>query len=113
MTWGPWLKELREQAGYTQVEMAERLGVSAATVSNWENEKFTPPISAINQLTALLPVSAEVLLRRLGVTLSAPSAAKLPAQLVSKLLAMPPAQLAALTEFLPGEPGSGNRAGQG
>lgn len=110
---GRLIAERRELAGLDQGQLAERLGRGRTIVYRLETEQQEPSAEQINILTTVLPMTAEELLRAMGVTVFLPQAAKLPAQLVSKLLAMPPAQLAALTEFLPGEPGSGNRAGQG
>ena len=47
------IKQLRYKAGLTQEQLAERLGVSAQSVSKWENAVSMPDIS-------LLPVLAEV-----------------------------------------------------
>lgn len=43
---GKHLKELRTQAGLTQVELAKRLGVSAAMVRGWELDLFLPDVLA-------------------------------------------------------------------
>jgi transcriptional regulator with XRE-family HTH domain len=39
---GIWLKVEREARGWTQVEMAQRIGVSANTVARWERGEVTP-----------------------------------------------------------------------
>lgn len=36
------IKRLRDRMGLTQVELAERLGVSFPTVNRWENAKSKP-----------------------------------------------------------------------
>ena len=36
------LKELRKENGYTQVKLAEALGLSKGTVAMWETGKRTP-----------------------------------------------------------------------
>lgn len=46
---GTKLKDLREQHGFTQTDIAQRLDVSRQTVSNWETEK-----SSIDLKNALL-----------------------------------------------------------
>ncbi len=39
---GPDLKDLRKRRGWSQEELARRLGVSFATVSRWENGHQAP-----------------------------------------------------------------------
>ena len=41
---GKKLKELREQHGFTQTDVAEKLNISRQAISQWENEKSTPDI---------------------------------------------------------------------
>ena len=36
------IRELRNAAGISQVELAEKLGVSKQSVSNWENDNIQP-----------------------------------------------------------------------
>lgn len=38
----PTIRQLRDQAGWTQVELAERLGVTANTVARWERGEVSP-----------------------------------------------------------------------
>jgi transcriptional regulator with XRE-family HTH domain len=38
-----WLRDLRDQTGLTQQELAEWVGVSRVTVSRWENGHIYPP----------------------------------------------------------------------
>ena len=51
MTIGKNIAELRKNSGMTQEQLAETLGVSAQTISKWENEVTMPDIM-------LLPVIA-------------------------------------------------------
>jgi transcriptional regulator with XRE-family HTH domain len=44
---GTWLKVEREARGWTQAEMAERIGVTTNTVARWERGEVTP--SALTQ----------------------------------------------------------------
>ena len=39
---GDKLKKYRKQKGFTQVEMADILGVSRRTYTNWEKNKYCP-----------------------------------------------------------------------
>lgn len=47
------LKELRKKNGYTQVSLAEALGVSKGTVAMWETGKRTPDFNMVNRLSDL------------------------------------------------------------
>ena len=48
-----WLKDLRAHLGLTQVQMAERVGVSFATVNRWENGRSKPTALAWQRLAEL------------------------------------------------------------
>ena len=54
---GMTIKVLREQKGFTQAELAEKLGVSSKAVSKWENAKGLPDITLIEPLANALSVS--------------------------------------------------------
>ena len=56
------IKKLRLSKGMTQVDLAEKLGLSVQTISRWENEVNYPDISLLPQLTALFGVTADYLL---------------------------------------------------
>ena len=51
MTFADRLKELRKANGYTQVTLAEALGLSKGTVAMWETGKRTPDYEIINQMS--------------------------------------------------------------
>lgn len=42
MTFGEMVKHARKQLGMTQIELANALGVSFATVNRWENGQVNP-----------------------------------------------------------------------
>ena len=44
------IKSERAQAGLTQSELAEKLGVTRMTVSNWENGRGIIPASSISKM---------------------------------------------------------------
>lgn len=48
------LKELRKENGYTQVKLAEALGLSKGTVAMWETGKRTPDYEVINKMSGML-----------------------------------------------------------
>ena len=54
--------ELRLSFGWNQVQLAEKLGVSKQTVSNWENENIQPSIDMLIRLSKLFHTSTEYLL---------------------------------------------------
>ena len=62
MTLGEKIWRLREERGLSQEELAEQLGVSRQTVSNWENDKATPDALKLGQLCKALGVSADGML---------------------------------------------------
>jgi len=42
---GTTIRQLRESRGMTQTELAEKIGVSAKTISKWETARGLPDIS--------------------------------------------------------------------
>lgn len=54
---GKKLKELREQHGFTQTDVAEKLNISRQAISQWENEKSTPDIENAFLLCELYGIS--------------------------------------------------------
>jgi transcriptional regulator with XRE-family HTH domain len=53
------LRELREERGWTQAELAVKAGVSAAAVAQWERARFEPTWSNVVALADALGVSTE------------------------------------------------------
>lgn len=49
------LKELREKAKMTQGELAERSGVSKASISNLEQDRYAPTWEIVQKLVDALP----------------------------------------------------------
>lgn len=56
------LKEIRKSRGYTQTELANKMGVTQATFSYWEKENRTPDIHTAVKLADILGVSVDYLL---------------------------------------------------
>ncbi|MBQ7118015.1 MAG: helix-turn-helix domain-containing protein [Clostridia bacterium] len=54
---GTTVKRLREAKGLTQLQLAEKIGVTAKAVSKWETAKGLPDISLIEPLSQTLGVS--------------------------------------------------------
>ena len=57
------LKYIREQAGFTQEQIAEAVLVSRQTISNWENAKSLPDLISIIKLSELYNISVDELLK--------------------------------------------------
>ena len=56
------LKSLRKKCGYTQVSLAETLGVSKGTVAMWETGKRTPDFEILIRLSDLFDVRTDYIL---------------------------------------------------
>ncbi|MGX6978082.1 helix-turn-helix domain-containing protein [Vagococcus elongatus] len=57
------LKEARLASGMTQEQVAEKIGVSRQSISNWENEKNFPDIISVIHLSDVYGVSLDILLK--------------------------------------------------
>lgn len=62
-TLGTMIAELRKQHGMTQLELAEKMGVTDKAVSKWERDLSYPDINSLPQLAELLGVSVEELMQ--------------------------------------------------
>lgn len=56
------LKAARVNAGFTQKEVAEKLGISNATVCKWEQGSSMPNIQQVQQICELYDVSYDNLI---------------------------------------------------
>lgn len=56
------LQELRRKAGYSQEQVAEKLGLSRQAISKWESGQGKPEIDNIVKLTEIYNVSADYIL---------------------------------------------------
>lgn len=54
--------EVRMSFGWTQVQLAQKLGVTKQTVSNWENDNIQPSIDMLVKLSNIFNVSTDYLL---------------------------------------------------
>ena len=57
------LKAARNEANFTQEEIAEKLGVSRQTISNWENSKSYPDIISVIKLSDIYSITLDALLK--------------------------------------------------
>ena len=62
-TLGTMIAELRKQRGMTQLELAEKMGVTDKAVSKWERDLSCPDINSIPNLAEILGVSVEELMQ--------------------------------------------------
>ncbi len=62
-TLGTMIAELRKQHGMTQLELAEKMGVTDKAVSKWERDLSCPDISSLPNLAQILGVSVEELMQ--------------------------------------------------
>lgn len=53
------VRDLRRQRGWTQRELAQRLGVSSGAVANWEVGTRTPNLRTAKKLAELFGVSVD------------------------------------------------------
>ncbi len=60
---GSKIRQSRTEAGLTQEQAAEALGVSRQTISNWENERSYPDILSVLRMSSLYNVSLDYLLK--------------------------------------------------
>lgn len=58
------IASLRKEKGFTQMELADRMGVSFQAISNWERGETMPDISKLPALSELFGVSIDTLLGR-------------------------------------------------
>lgn len=59
---GKFIQEKRKEKGLSQLELAEKLGLSNRTISKWENGNSMPDYSIINDLCSELDISINELL---------------------------------------------------
>ena len=57
------IKKSRTDAKITQEQVAQALGISRQTISNWENERSYPDIVSVFKMSDLYSVSLDYLLK--------------------------------------------------
>lgn len=62
MTLGGRIAQARKQAGLSQEQLGEKLGVSRQAVSKWESDQTNPDVAYVAQMCRLLGVSSDWLL---------------------------------------------------
>ena len=76
--------ELRTSFNWTQVQLAQKLGVTKQTVSNWENDNIQPSIDMLVNISRIFNVTTDYLLG-LSPTISI-NADGLPTEFVSHIV---------------------------
>ena len=56
------IKQLRTERGLSQIDLANKLGVSKQSVSNWENDNIQPSIDMLLKISHIFSVSTDYLL---------------------------------------------------
>lgn len=62
MTFGEKLREARKDAGLSQEEFAEKIGVSRSAVAKWESDRGLPDVGNLKVIASLLNISIDYLL---------------------------------------------------
>jgi transcriptional regulator with XRE-family HTH domain len=62
MTLGDKIKDVRKKRGFSQGELAEKVGISAVHMNRLEKGKFQPSIQVISKIAEVLEVSVDYLL---------------------------------------------------
>ena len=62
-TFGNIIVSLRKEKGMTQLELAEKMGVTDKAVSKWERDLSFPDVSSIPKLAEILEVSVDDLMQ--------------------------------------------------
>lgn len=64
MTLGERIKQLRKENGMTQVDMAQKLGVTKGTVSTWETDSRVPGFDTLDKMCDMFQRSMDYLMGR-------------------------------------------------
>ena len=63
---GKFLAQLRREAGDTQEQLGEKLGVSNKTVSRWEKGAYLPPVEMLQAISGFPWKSGRHIIKRSG-----------------------------------------------
>ena len=62
-TFGNMVAALRKEKGMTQLELAEKMGVTDKAVSKWERDLSFPDVSSIPKLAEILGITVDELMQ--------------------------------------------------
>ncbi len=63
MSLGKRIAALRKEKGFTQEQLAEKVGVTRQAISKWELEQSAPDFDCINQLSVIFDVTTDFLIK--------------------------------------------------
>ena len=63
MEFGNYIKKQRNNLGFTQSEIAEKLHVTRQTISNWEQGKSYPDLDTLVEISDIYKISIDALLK--------------------------------------------------
>ena len=69
-TLGTMIAELRKQHGMTQLELAEKMGVTDKAVSKWERDLSCPDINSIPNLAEIMEIAPKAVAMAMGVAVT-------------------------------------------
>ena len=61
VSFGAYLRAARDAVPLSQADLARKLAVSKQTVSNWESNRYLPPVMHVTRLARVLAVQANKL----------------------------------------------------
>lgn len=66
-TFGEMISSLRKEKGMTQLELAEKMGVTDKAVSKWERNLSFPDVSSLPRLAEIFGITVDELIQAKGV----------------------------------------------
>lgn len=84
MTLSDRLRQLRQTHGYSQTDLAQKLGVSQNTITSYESGRTEPGITMLVKLAAIFGVTSDYLI---GIN---PQASDTDTDLIDRIRALPP-----------------------
>ena len=89
-TFGATISALRKERGMTQLELAQKMGVTDKAVSKWERDLSFPDVASLPKLAEVLGTSVDELLEVKTAAQEEPAGSRVPAlvELVLKAVAL-------------------------
>ena len=94
------LRELRAQAGLTQDQLAEKMGVSKRTQGNYESGASDPPASYLNMASAQLGFDVGYIVNGVRATLPNEALSEVEDLLITQYRSITPGDQEAIRRFL-------------
>ena len=101
-TFGEMIAALRKEQGMTQLELAEKMGVTDKAVSKWERDLSFPDVASLPKLAGIFGLSVDALIQAKGETREGAEAHKVPeiVNLILKAVALAMGVAVAVLTFL-------------